>query len=243
MPAVAVPAAVSLVGMAANAIGQHKQMSAQQKADLAKQQRIQGVMDANRADELAWQQANSGTLSSMLAGAMGPQTTSSSGSQWSDTTSDTLQEMDFGPEGNAAAADVLLAAKNAPFEVQNLLAGMKAGAERDLAAAGRAQNTAIANRAAKMGVDPGLMRIGADQGLNAQRLANNQGIAQQGYEMKRQAYGDITGVLKSLFQKNKTHQTSQMKGGSRSTSTGPAAYGAAAGILELLKPPKREVAV
>lgn len=239
MPAVAIPAAVSLVGMAANAIGQHKQMSAQEKADAARKAAIKSVVDENYAANKAYQDSISGNLAGIMAGASGPQTTSSS--NWSNSESDTLQEMDFGAEGNAAANDVLMAARNQPWTVQNALAGMRAGAERNLAGAGRSMNTAINNRAAKMGVDPGLMKIGADQGLNAQRLANEQGIVEKGMDLSRQAYGDIQGVLKNLFQKNKTHQTQKQRGGG--TTTGGPDYGTMLSALRAGAPVQREAVV
>ncbi len=239
MPAVAIPAAVSLVGMAANAIGQHKQMSAQQKADAARKSAIKSVVDENYAANKAYQDSISGNLAGIMAGASAPQTTSSS--NWSNSESDTLQEMDFGPEGNAAAGSVLQAAQNQPWTVQNALAGMRAGAERNLAATGRAANTAISNRAAKMGVDPSLMKIGADQGLVKQRLDNEQGLVQWGMDKTREAYGDLTGVLKNLFQKNKTHQTQKQRGGG--TTTGPADYGTMLAALRAGGPVQKEVVV
>jgi hypothetical protein len=225
--------------MAANAIGQHKQMSAQEKADAARKAAIKSVVDENYAANKAYQESISGNLASIMAGASGPQTTSSS--NWSNSESDTLQEMDFGPEGNAAAGDVLMAARNQPWTVQNALAGMRAGMERNLAGAGRSMNTAINNRAAKMGVDPGLMKIGADQGLNAQRLANEQGIVEKGMDLTRQAYGDIQGVLKNLFQKNKTHQTQKQRGGG--TTTGGPDYGTMLAAMRAGGPVQREVVV
>lgn len=239
MPAVAIPAAVSLVGMAANAIGQHKAKNAQQKADEARKSAIKSVVDENYAANKAYQDSISGNLSGILAGASGPQT--SSNSQWSNTTQDSEQSMDFGAEGNAQAQKVLQAAGNQPWTVQNALAGMRAGAERNLAAAGRAQNTAIGNRAAKMGVDSSMMTLGANQGLNKQRLDNEQGLVGWGMDKTREAYGDITGVLKNLFQKNLTHSTSKMKGGG--TQTGGPDYGTMLAALRAGGPVQREVVV
>lgn len=243
MPAVAIPAAVSLVGMAANAVGQHKQMSAQQKADAARKAAIKSVVDENYANNVAYQNQIQGSLGSILAGASGPQTTSSSNWSNTDSTSDSTQSMDFGPEGNAAAADVLQAARNAPFEVNNLLASQRAAAERNLAAQGQQANRAIGNRAAKMGVDPSLMTLGANQALNNQRLGNENAIAQAAQDNRRQAYGDITGVLKNLFQTNKTHQTQSSKTRGGGSTTGGPDYGTMLAALRAGGPVQREVVV
>lgn len=235
MPAaVAVPAIISVAGMAASAIGQRKQQNAQKKADAAKQAKVQGVMDANYKDQMDWR--NSSPFQQMLAQSMGPQTTTSS--NWSNDESDSARSMDFGPEGNAAASGVLQAATNAPWEVNNLLAEQQAFMDRTLSGQQRTQNTTIKNAAAKRGVDPGLMTLGADQAINASRLDNGLNLKQQAYNNKQQAQGNIANVLKGLFQTDKTHTTSKSRGGG--TSTGPANYGAWA---SLAAPVNREVAV
>lgn len=240
MPAaVAVPAIISVAGMAASAIGQRRQQNAQKKADAAKQAKVQGVMDANYNDEMAWR--NSSPFQQMLNASMGPQTTTSNSSSWENSESDQVHSMDFGPEGNEAASGVLLAAKNAPWEVNNLLAEQQAFMDRTLSGQQRTQDAAIGNAAAARGVDARLMKaVGGDPKINAARLDQGLQLKQQAYNNKQQAQGNIANVLKGLFQVDKTNTKSKSRGGSSGTQTGPANYAAWAGLAA---PPKREVAV
>jgi uncharacterized membrane protein len=221
MPAVAVPAIISVAGMAASAIGKHKAKKAAEKAAAKKKAELQNVMDFNYNADLDFQ--NSNTFQDILRGAEGPAVTTESGTQWQDTTSDATRSMDFGPEGNAAAADVLQAARNAPFEVNNLLAEQQAAANRALSGQERALNTGISNLAAARGVDPRLMKLGANAGINNERLNTALQSKQQAYGNRVGAYGNIANVLKGLFQKDITHEESSMKGGhsGRSSSTNP----------------------
>jgi hypothetical protein len=225
--------------MGMNAIGQHKAMSAQEKADAARKAAIQAVVDENYATNKAYQDQITGSLSSIMAGASGPQTTTNS--SWQNSNSDSTQSMDFGPEGNAAAGDVLTAARNAPFEVNNLLAEQKAAAERDLASQGQNVNRTINNQAARMGVNPSMMKVGATQALNAQRLANNNAIGQKSQDNRRQAFGDLTSVLKNLYQRTNTKQTQNSRGGG--TTTGGPDYGTMLAALRAGSPVNKEVVV
>jgi hypothetical protein len=231
MPAaIAVPAIVSAVGIGAQMFGQHKQMSAQQKADAAKRADVNKVLDYNFNANTAYQDKNAGAFANMLAAAGQPQTTTQS--NWSDST----QSMDFGA-GNADRDKVRLAAENAPWEVNNLLAQQKALLNSNISGQQRAQDTAINNAAAARGVrDPSLMKLGANQGINSARLKAGLDINQQGLDNKRQAYGDITGMLKNLYQTNRN----KSRGGA--VTTGPADLNAQLNIMNAQRPVQKEYA-
>jgi len=238
MPAVAIPAAISLVGMAASAIGKHKAASAQKKADAARKASISSVVDENYRNNVAYQQANQGRMDSIFAGASGPQTSSST--NYSNTETDDTETQDYGPEGNAARANMLQAANNQPWEVNNLLAQQRESINRNISGQQRGQDTAIRNAAASRGVDANLMKIGADQGINAQRLDADLGIAQQGMQNKRQAWGDIGNVL-GLYKSTRRKGTSKTRGGG--TNTGGPDYGTMMAAINYGAPVQREAVV
>lgn len=244
MPAaVAVPAIISVAGMAASAIGQHKAKKAAEKAANDKKSALQNVVDFNYNADLDYYNKNQGNFQNIFNQASQPQTTTSSSTNWQDTVEDSTRSMDFGPEGNAAAADVLQASRNAPFEVNALLAEQEAAANRAISGAQRTQRGKIGNLAAARGVDSRLMSLGMDQPFNAQRLDTSLGTKQQAYANKVGAYGNIANVLKGLFQKDVSHSEQKSKGGQRGTSTGPANFGAMMGALQMGAPPKKEAIV
>jgi hypothetical protein len=234
MPAVAIPAAISLVGMAASAVGAHKAQNAQKKADAARKASISSVVDENYRNNVAYQQANQGRMDSIFAGASGPQTSSSTSYNDEDST----ETQDYGPEGNAARANMLQAANNQPWEVNNLLAQQRESINRNISGQQRGQDTAIRNAAASRGVDPGLMRIGANQGINAQRLDADLGVAQQAQTNKRQAWGDIGNVL-GLYKS--TNRKTKSRGGG--TQTGGPDYGTMMAAINYGAPVQKEVVV
>jgi hypothetical protein len=224
--------------MAASAIGKHRAKKAAEKAAKSKKSALQNVMDFNYNADMDWQKQNMGNFQNIMAQASQPQTTSSS--QWSDTTEDSEKSMDFGAEGNQAAADVLLAARNAPFEVNNLLAEQQAAANRAISGDERRQKSQIKNVAASRGVDPRLMSIGMEQPFASRRLEADLGTKQQAYANRVGAYGNIAGVLKNLFQKDISHSRQQMKGGGK--TTGPADFGAMMGAIQAGRPVHKEFA-
>lgn len=240
MPAaVAVPAIISVAGMAASAIGKHKAKKAQEKADAQRKQAIQSVSDFNYNANLEWQKQNMGNFQNILAQASGPQTTTSS--NWQDTEEHSERRMDFGPEGNAAAADVLRAAQSAPWEVNALLAEQQAAANRAISGAQRRQGATIGNLAASRGVDPRLMKLGADQAFNQQRLDTDLQTKQQAYANRVGAYGNIANVLKGLYQKDITDSTQKSRGGGK--QTGPADFSAMLAAINAGRPVEKEAVV
>lgn len=241
MPAVAVPAIISLVGMGASAIGKSKAASAQKKADAARKNTIQGAADENYNNELAFQQANAGKLDSMYASAAGPQTSSGSQSSWGTSEGESEQTQDYGPEGNAARAGVLQSYQNQPWEIDNALAEIKAAGDRGIAGQQRSQRTLIGNRAARMGANAQDMMIGMDDGTKA-RLDNAANMAQQRYALKDKALEGTMNALQ-MFKSTKTKERSSQRGGGSSTSTSGPDLGAMMAVLNAQRLPKREAVV
>lgn len=230
MPAaVAIPAIVSVAGMAANAIGGHlaknsaKNQAQQNYLDTQKQ------IDANMASQKAWQDQMRGDagFQGMMASAMGPQTTTSSSHSVSD------ESQNYGAQ-QGTLDELMQAAKNSVGTANVLQSQQLAALNRNIGAQGKAQDTNIRNIAASRGVDPRVASLGMNQGINNQRLNAELGIAQQGRDNTRQAWGDVNAVLDRY---KRTHQVQNSSG----TSTGPANYGAYLGMQNMLRPEERPV--
>jgi len=230
MPAaIAVPAIVSVAGMAAKAVGDHlgkksaKNQAQQNYLDTQKQ------IDANMAKQAAWQQQmqNDPQFQSLMASAAGPQVTTTSSSSSSEQTQDygaqqgTLDEMMKAARGSVDTANVL--------QAQQL-----AALNRNIASQQQGQNREINNIAAARGVDPKVAKLGMDQGINNQRLNAELGVAQQGRENTRMAWGDVN----SLMERYKSQKT---KSRGNSTTTGGPDIGAYLGMQQILRPGERPV--
>jgi hypothetical protein len=245
MPA-AIPAiglGVSLLGTVAGAIGRNKQANAEKKAAADRKAALQNVVDFNYNADLEHYNQNMGNYQNMFAQAGQPQVTTTSSNEWRNTVDDSTRSMDFGAEGNEAASGVLQAARNAPFEVNALLAEQEAAANRSISGAQRTQRGKIGNLAAQRGVDAQLMSLGMDQPFNAQRLDASLGAKQQAYANRVGAQGNIANVLKGLFQKDVTHSEQNMKGGSKGATTGGPNFMAQFAALDAMKKPKKEAIV
>ena len=239
MPAaVAIPAAVSLVGTAASAIGQHKAASDAKAADAARLARVQGTMDQNYASNQAYQSQMQPTIAQMLGLALSPQ--QSQYTQFGSSSGESTQSSDFGA-ANPQREQVRQMVANEPYEVNTNLANQRAAAYRNAAQQRTAIGTKLGNAAARMGVNPQLMSIGADRGVNADLMNTDTGLQQQALENRRMAAGDITNMLNSLYRTTTTKQQQQTRGGG--SQMGPANIGGALAALQAGAPVQREVAV
>jgi hypothetical protein len=215
--------------MAANAIGGHLAKKSAQSQAQQNYLDTQKQIDANMAGQKAWQdkmQSDPG-FAAMMQSAMGPQTTSTSSSSVSDQSQ--------GYVGQQGTLDEMMgAAKNAVGSANVLQAQQLAALNRNISGQQQQQNTAIGNIAAARGVDPAIARLGMNQGINNQRLNAELGVAQQGRENTRQAWGDVN----SLLERYKTQHTTSR---GNSTTTGGPDIGAYLGMQQLLRPGERPV--
>jgi hypothetical protein len=215
MPAVAIPAVVSLAGTAASMIGAHKQQSAQKKAALAKQGSLQGVLDFNYNQDKAFRDQfmaqNGGSLDNIMSLAAAPQVSTSS--SVSDEDSTTTQ--DYGPEGNAARAGLLQTAQNLPYEQMALMPTLLGQAGASASQQISSNNTAARNRAARLGANAGDMTLGLNRGVIGDLNAQKAQIAQIPTQAKQASLGNIQNVLGMYRSQNtKSHGTQ------RGTQTG-----------------------
>jgi hypothetical protein len=230
MPAaVAVPAIVSVAGMAAKAVGGHL---AQKSAKSQAQQNYldtQRQIDANMASQKAWQDQmrNDPGFAGMMQSAMGPQTTSTSSSSSSEAWADygnqqgTLDEMMGAAKDSVKSANVL--------QAQEL-----AALNRNISQQQEQQRRSIGNIAAARGVDPAIAGLGMDRGIQGQRLDAELGIAQQGRANTRQAWGDVNALLDR-------YKREHSKSRGSSTTTGGPDIGAYLSMQQLLRPGERPV--
>jgi len=230
MPAaVAVPAIISVAGMAAKAVGGHlakksaKSQAQQNYLDTQKQ------IDNNMASQKAWQDGmrNDPQFAAMMQSAAGPQTTStsssSSGEAW----------QSYGPQ-QGTLDEMMQAAKNSVGTANVLQNQQLASLNRNISQQGQAQDKLIRNIAASRGVDSNVAKLGMDQGINRQRLDAELGIAQQGRENTRQAWGDVNSLLDRY---KKEHSKSR----GSSTTTGGPDIGGYLSMQQLLRPGERPV--
>jgi hypothetical protein len=234
MPAaIAIPLVATVAGKAISAIGKHKaRNSAQQQAD-ENYADLNRQIDANMAQQNAWREGlmEDPGYQSMLAQSQGPQVTTTSGS----TTSNTTNTQDYGKQ--AGTLDEMMdAAKNAVGGANVLQAQQLASMNRNISGQQEAQNRNISNIAASRGGDARVARLGMDRGINSQRLNAELGIAQQGRDNTRQAWGDVN----SLLDRYKTTRTKQ-RGTSQGTTTGPANFGAYLNMTNIGRPESRPV--
>jgi hypothetical protein len=181
------------------------------------------------AAQQAWQDQMKGDtgFQSMLASAMGPQTTSSTSSSVTD------QSQGYGTQ-QGTLDEMMQAAKNSVGTANVLQAQQLAALNRNISGQQQAQDRAIQNVAAARGIDPNIAKLGMNQGINRQRLDAELGIGQQGRENTRQAWGDVN----SLLERYKTQRT---KSKGSSTSTGGPDIGAYLGMQQMLRPGERPV--
>lgn len=234
MPAaVAVPAIISVAGMAANAVGGHLAKKSAQSQAQKNYQDTQSQIDKNMAAQKAWQDQmrSDPQFGAMMASATGPQTTSSS--SWSN--SDSTQTQGYGPQ-QGTLDEMMQAAKNSVGTANVLQNQQLAALNRNISAQGQQQDQLIRNVAASRGVDSNVAKLGMNQGINRQRLDAELGVAQQGRENTRQAWGDVN----SLMERYKTMNTKTNQRGGGTTTGGPD-IGAYLSMQQLLRPGERPV--
>ena len=229
MPAVAIPAAVSLIGTAVSAIGAHKarksasQQADENYADLNKQ------IDANMAQQNAWRESlqTDPGFAAMMSQSQGPSVTTQS------NYSNTNQTQNYGTQ-QGTLDEMMGAAKDSVHTANTLQAQELEALNRNISGQQQQQNRNIQNIAASRGADAKVARLGMDQGINNQRLNAELGIAQQGRDNTRQAWGDVNALL-DRYKSTKTNQ----RGGS--TTEGPANFQAYLGFKNMLRPAERPV--
>jgi len=230
MPAaIAIPAIATVAGAGVNAVASHlAQRSAQSQAD-RNYADLQRQIDANMAQQAAWRTGveNSPGYQQMLAAAQGPQTSTMN------STSNQVTTQDFGKQ-QGTLDEAMNAAKNSVQTANVLQAQELEALNRNIAGQQQAQNRNIQNIAASRGVDPRVARLGMDQGINNQRLNAELGIAQQGRENTRQAWGDVNALLQN-------YKTTRTKGSQSSTSVGGPNIGGYLGLLGITRPEDRPV--
>lgn len=230
MPAaVAVPAIISVAGMAAKAVGGHLARNSAKSQAQKNYEDTQNQITANMQKQQAWQDAMRGDsgFQSMLTSAMGPQVTTSSTSSSSEATQDygaqqgTLDEMMKAAKGSVGTANVLQAQQLGA--VNRNIAGQEQQLKRD-----------VGNIAASRGVDPRVASLGMNQGINKSRLDAELGVAQQGRDNTRQAWGDVNALLER-------YKTQRSKSRSSGTTTGGPNIGAYLSMQDMLRPQDRPV--
>jgi hypothetical protein len=226
MPAaVAVPAIISVAGMAAKAVGDHlgkkSAKSQAQKNYEDTQKQITNNMNAQKAWQAGMQ--NNPEFQAMMASAAGPQTTS--------TSSSSTAWQHYGPQ-QGTLDEMMGAAKDSVKSANVLQAQELAGMQRNISGQEQAQRRQIGNVAAARGVDPAVASLGMQQGINNARLGAELEIAQKGRENTRQAWGDVNSVLERY---KKQHSRGN------STTTGGPNIGAYLSMQELLRPQDRPV--
>jgi hypothetical protein len=230
MPAaVAVPAIISAAGTAASAIGGHlarKGATSQAQQNYLDTQR---QIDKNMAAQTAWQNQmrNDPQFASLMAQAAGPQQSSTSSS------SSSTAWQDYGPQ-QGTLDEVMQAAKNSVGTANVLQNQQLAALNRNISAQGQEQDRLIRNIAASRGVDSNVAKLGMNQGINRQRLDAELGIAQQGRENTRQAWGDVNAILDR-------YKREHSKSRGSSTTTGGPNFGAYLNMQDLLRPQDRPV--
>ncbi len=238
MPAaIAVPAIISAAGTAAKAIGGH--LARKSATNQAQQNYLdtQRQIDQNMAAQSAWQNQmrSDPGFASMMQSAMGPQTSSTSQAQSSDTSSQAWQ--DYGAQ-QGTLDEAMRAAKDAVQSANVLQSQELAALNRNISGQQQAQDRLIRNIAASRGVDSDVAKLGMDQGINNQRLQAELGIAQQGRQNTRQAWGDVNALLDRYKREySKSHTNSR----GLSTTTGGPDIGAYLSMQQLLRPQDRPV--
>jgi hypothetical protein len=215
--------------MAANAIGGHMAKKSAQSQAQKNYLDTQRQIDANMAGQKAWQDQMRGDpgFASMMQSAMGPQTTSTSSSSSSDAW------QDYGDQ-QGTLDEVMQAAKNSVGTANVLQNQQLAALNRNISAQGQQQDQLIRNVAASRGVDSNVAKLGMNQGINRQRLDAELGIAQQGRENTRQAWGDVNSLLDR-------YKREHSKSRGSSTTTGGPDIGAYLSMQQLLRPGERPV--
>lgn len=230
MPAaIAVPAIASVAGSVIGAVGNKLAQNSAQKQAQQNYMDTQRQIDANMAAQRAWQDQMRGDtgFQSMMQSAMGPQTTSTSSS----SSSEAWQE--YGPQ-QGTLDEMMSAARDSVKTANVLQAQQLAALNRNISGQQQAQNRTIQNVAAARGVDPSIASLGMNQGIQNQRLQAELGIAQQGRENTRQAWGDVNSLLERY-----KRQKSKSRGSS--TTTGGPDIGAYLSMQQLLRPGERPV--
>lgn len=172
-----------------------------------------------------------GGVGGFMNAAMAPQVTTQSQSYNQQTDTSGTQGLVKTPELLATRTRAAQAAAEVPYS----LAGMVENQFRNIAAGERAGQTAEQNLAASRGIDPSLARAAfavgpSQQAANNARLNALQAANETAYGRATAARGEqasIEQMLADQFQ----NQTSRTSGSSRGTTTGPANFGAALGLL------------
>lgn len=211
------------------AFSQYKAQKGREKQANQSYLDTQRQIDQNMLAQKAWQDQMRGDpgFASMMQSAMGPQTSSTSSSSSSEAWQDygkqqgTLDEMMQAARDSVKSANVL---QNQQLSALN----------RNISAQGQQQDQLIRNIAASRGVDSNVAKLGMNQGINRQRLDAELGIAQQGRENTRQAWGDVNALLDR-------YKREHSKSRGSSTTTGGPNIGAYLSMQELLRPQERPV--
>jgi hypothetical protein len=226
MPAaVAVPAIISVAGMAAKAVGDHFSKKSAKSQAQKNYEDTQNQITANMQKQQAWQDSmkNSSDFQSMMASALAPQTTS--------TSSSSTAWQDYGPQ-QGTLDEMMGAAKDSVKSANVLQAQQLASTQRNISGQEQAQRRQIQNVASARGVDPAVASLGMQQGINNARLGAELDIAQKGRENVRTAWGDVNSVLDRY---KKQHSRGN------STTTGGPNIGAYLSMQDMLRPQDRPV--
>lgn len=249
MPAaIAVPAIASLAGGAISAIGQHKSASnAANKADarIASANKFAGEDYQNALNFQNSLTAPGGGMPSQLFSQLtGPQQSSGTSTQFSNTVSDSS-----GTQGLVKTPELLATrtrAAQAAGEIPGSLAGVLQSQFSNIARGEEAGKTALQNRAAMTGASPQDIALATRVSPAARdaTAARNQALLGVNQEMfgrqqaSRQEQASIEQMLADMFQNQ--HQEQRMRGGGTTANTGPGNIAAALGMLA---PVQRQVYV